>query len=142
MQSFKEERRSIWRTCRKRKTAFLCRAVEKGVVLYEDGLFTVPYFLEPWGLALPLNEYHSLPLEGSKLRRKTEQHFVKRNCAYRFPLIRLGYRNVLAHTIWMVKWSDEFLRYPVYLLITSCLFRVSLPYVASILNAVALRDIF
>ena len=110
MQSFKEEQRSIWRTCRKRKkTAFLCHAVKKVVVLNEDGLFTVPYSLETWGLALPWNEYHALPLEGYELRRKIELHFEGRNFAYRFPLIPLGQKNVLAHTILLVKWPDEFL---------------------------------
>ena len=53
MQNFKAEQRSIWRTCCKRKTAFLCRSVGKVDV------------------ALPWYENHAIPLEGSELRRET-----------------------------------------------------------------------
>ena len=65
-------------------------------------------------MALPRYEYHAIPLDGSELRQEAEQHFGGKNCVYRLPLVPLGQRNVLAHTIRMVKWSDEFLRLPVF----------------------------
>ena len=98
---------------------FLCRAVGKV------------------DAALPWNEYHALPLEGSELRRETDQHFGRKNCVHRFPLVPLGQKNVVPHIIWMVKWSDEFLRLPVFSdSIMSC------PALRCInWNVVALRDI-
>ena len=57
------------------RQSFFAVQGEKGLFYIKMVFCTVLYFLEPWDLALPWNEYHALPLEGSE----TEQHFGQGN---------------------------------------------------------------